>query len=84
MNDFYLDAAEKYNEISAPAQKAMWTAGKACEAHSEKQPPSRAAAAAAGASKWKEADSEEGRGGAGREMYCTWIFFFKTSQKVPH
>lgn len=60
MSDFYLDTAEKYNEIAALAQKAVWPAGKACEGHSEKQPPSFTAV---DASKWKEGDSGEGRGG---------------------
>lgn len=71
MNDFYLDAAEKYNEISAVMQEAMWTAGKAYEAPPVKQPPSWTAA---DASKWKEADSE--RGGEGNVLY--FDFFLET------
>lgn len=67
MNGFYFDAAEKYKEISALTQEAMWTAGKAYEAPPEKQPPSWTAA---DASKWKEADSEEGRGGKCTVLWC--------------
>lgn len=78
MSNFYLDTAEKYNEIAALAQKAMWPAGKACEGHSEKQLPSFTAV---DASKWKEGEQW---GGERREMYCTLIFFFKDFHRRCH
>jgi hypothetical protein len=73
MNDFYLDTAEKYNELAALAQKAVWPAGKAYEGHSEKQPP---ALLNSGRCKNAQNGRKEtvGREGEGREMYCTLIF----------